>query len=109
MRIYHWTVSATAAVIMSDGFKDSAQKYVSDFAWSGVWVSDRPICPDTTADTLLILDVPEHVFTTYEWIYEGAPYRGSLIPAIVLNKLGKPQISSETPMPRAAPSTTSAA
>jgi hypothetical protein len=109
MRVYHLTVRATAAVIMTDGFKDTAEKYVSDFEWRGVWVSEHPSCPDASGDTVLTLDIPEHVFAAYEWIYEARSDRGSLIPAAVLNKFGRPQIKSDTPMPIAAPSTTSAA
>ena len=108
MRVYHLTVRTTAAVIMTDGFKDSTEKYVSDFEWRGVWVSERPSSPDASGDTILTLDIPEHIFATYEWIYEGGTERGSLIPAAVLNRFGKPQINSDTPMPIAAPSTTSA-
>ena len=92
MRIFHRTVSATAAaVIMSDGFKDSEEKYVSDFAWRGVWVSDRPLCPDgVSGNALLTLEIPGHVFAEYEWIHKGAAYRGSLIPAAILNRYGRP-------------------
>ena len=94
MRIYHRTARTVAAVIMTDGFNDSAEKYVSDFAWRGVWVSDRPFCPDdASGDTVLTLDVPAHVFAEYEWIPEGASYRESLIPAAVLNRYGRPVVA----------------
>jgi len=91
MRIYHQTVRETAAVIIADGFEDSEEMYVSDFAWCGVWVFDRPFCPDgASGDTVLTLEIPDHVFAQYEWIPEGATHRGSLIPAAVLNRYGRP-------------------
>jgi hypothetical protein len=93
MRIFHSTVSAKVAVIVRDGFKDDEERYLSDFAWRGVWVSDRPVHPNgTPGNRLLTLEIPAELFEEYEWVQEDAAYRGSLIPATVLNRYGPPQL-----------------
>ena len=89
MRIFHRTKRATAVVIMKEGFRDNEEKYVSDFAWRGVWVCDRPSHPtDVSGDTLLTLEIPPQIFAEYEWLQESEACRGSLIPATVLNRYG---------------------
>lgn len=91
MRIFHRTKSATAVVIMKDGFRDCEERYVSDLAWRGVWVSDRPPHPtEVSGDALLTLEIPAHVFAEYEWLQDADADadRGSLIPATVLNRYG---------------------
>lgn len=91
MRVFHRTKNATALAIMTEGFRDCEEKYISDFAWRGVWVSDRPLRqPDMSSDALLTIEIPAHVFVEYEWLQENAAYRGSLIPAAVLNRYGPP-------------------
>jgi hypothetical protein len=93
MRIFHSTVSAKVAVIVRDGFKDDEERYLSDFAWRGVWVSDRRVHPNGASDNaLLTLEIPAELFEEYEWVQEDAAYRGSLIPATVLNRYGPAQI-----------------
>jgi hypothetical protein len=93
MRIFHRTVSATVAVIVSEGFKDNEEKYLSDFAWRGVWVSDRPVQTESEpGNAVLTLEIPAEVFAEYEWLQEDASCRGSLIPAAILNRYGPPKI-----------------
>jgi hypothetical protein len=93
MRIFHSTVSAKAAVIVREGFKDDEEKYLSDFAWRGVWVSDRPVHTETgSGNAVLTLEIPAEVFAEYEWLQKDASYRGSLIPAAILNRYGPPKI-----------------
>jgi hypothetical protein len=93
MRIFHSTAKANVAVIVREGFKDDDEKYLSDFAWRGVWVSDRPVPPDSApGDALLTLEIPTELFEEYEWVQEDAAYRGSLIPATILNRYGPPQL-----------------
>jgi hypothetical protein len=93
MRIFHCTVSAAAAIIVTEGFKDNEEKYLSDFAWRGVWVSDRPldICSEP-GNAVLTLDIPAELFAEYEFLQEDATYRGSLIPAKILNRYGPPKV-----------------
>lgn len=93
MRIFHSTVSAKAAVIVREGFKDDEEKYLSDFAWRGVWVSDRPVHPEGAPGNVFVtLEIPAELFEEYEWAQDDAAYRGSLIPATVLNRYGPPEI-----------------
>ena len=93
MRIFHSTVNANVAVIVREGFKDNEEKYLSDFAWRGVWVSDRPLLLDGgSCNALLALEIPDELFAEYEWVQEDATYRGSLIPATILNRYGPPKV-----------------
>jgi hypothetical protein len=93
MRIFHSTAKANVAVIVREGFKDTDEKYLSDFAWRGVWVSDRPVHLHSGPDSaLLTLEIPTEVFEEYEWVQEDAAYRGSLVAATILNRYGPPQI-----------------
>lgn len=93
MRIFHSTVNANVAVIVREGFKDNEEKYLSDFAWRGVWVSDRPLPLDGgPCNALLALEIPEELFAQYEWVQEDATSRGSLIPATILNRYGPPTV-----------------
>lgn len=89
MRIFHRTAKTTASVIMNEGFSDNEEKYLSDFAWRGVWVSDRPPCAEQVPENaLLTLEIPAELFAEYEWLQEEDSARGSLIPAIILNRYG---------------------
>ena len=93
MRIFHSAVNAKVAVIVREGFKDDEEKYLSDFAWRGVWVSDRPVYLDgAPGHVFLTLEIPAELFEEYEWVQEDAAYRGSLIPATILNRYGPPQL-----------------
>lgn len=93
MRIFHSTVSAKAAVIVREGFKDDEEKYLSDFAWRGVWVSDRPVHPEGAPGNVFVtLEIPAELFEEYEWAQDDAAYRGSLMPATVLNRYGPPEL-----------------
>jgi hypothetical protein len=86
-------VSAKAAVIVREGFKDDEEKYLSDFAWRGVWVSDRRVHPEGAPGNVFVtLEIPAELFEEYEWAQDDAPYRGSLIPPTVLNRYGPPQL-----------------
>ena len=92
MRIFHRTAKKTAAMIMSEGFIDNEEKYLSDFAWRGVWVSDRPPRADEVSENaLLTLEIPAGLFAEYEWLQEDSSSRGSLIPATILNRYGRPE------------------
>jgi hypothetical protein len=92
MRIFHRTAKNIAAAILVDGFTDNEEKYLSDFAWRGVWVSDRPPCADqVSGNALLSLEIPAELFAEYEWLQDEDSGRGSLIPATILNRYGRPQ------------------
>jgi hypothetical protein len=88
MRCYHRTHHADA--IVRDGFVDGEGSYGATNVYRGVWVSDEPLDGNEGAwvDVLLALDVPDDVFTEYEWVEEMKSYREALTPAAVLNGLG---------------------
>jgi hypothetical protein len=91
MLVYHTTFNA--AQILAQGFRDGKGCYGTDTPRKGVWFSDRPLDVNEGAkgDTLLILDLPDKVFATYEWKEDGKPYREALIPAKVVNRYGRPK------------------
>jgi len=92
MKLYHRTNAAEA--ILEHGFKDSSGFYMTDRLHSGVWLSDRPLDDNEGADgdVLFCLAIPEDVVKGYEWIEEGKPYREFLVPAMIVNAYGKPQV-----------------
>jgi hypothetical protein len=63
---------------------------------SGVLLADRQLDANEgfEGELTLCLDVPDAVFERYEWFEEGGGpgYRLSLIPAGVVNSLGKPAV-----------------
>ena len=42
-----------------------------------------------------MLDIPDDVFSEYEWVAEGKPYREALIAADLLNQFGRPTLFDE--------------
>jgi hypothetical protein len=48
-----------------------------------------------SGDVLLALEIPEDVFSEYEWVEEYKTYRESLIPAGMLNQFGPPVVVTE--------------
>lgn len=100
MRVFHKTGNVTVTTIINEGFQDGDGKYISDFAWRGVWVSDRAVASDRTPDDVfLAIEIPDEVFAKYEWTRDGGGERGSLIPAKVLNRYGRPEPWLESDVP----------
>jgi hypothetical protein len=60
----------------------------------GVYFADRQLgaADGFLGQVTLCLDVPDEVFSRWEWFEHEQGYRLSLIPADVLNQLGKPQV-----------------
>ena len=60
----------------------------------GVYFADRQrgAADGFLGEVTLCLDVPDEVFSRWEWFEHEQGYRLSLIPADVLNQLGKPQV-----------------
>jgi hypothetical protein len=56
-----------------------------------VWLSDRDINEDPGAHTavLLAVEIPAVLLDPFEWIEDGKPYREFLVPASVLNQVGR--------------------
>jgi hypothetical protein len=91
MRGYLTTTVATVDAIFRDGFVD-----LYEFGGvRGVWLADHQlgINDGFEGPVTICLEVPNAVFERHEWVEEHpASYRLSLIPAAILNGLGKPQV-----------------
>lgn len=91
MKLYRRVQPGEAEHVMAKGFEDHTGQYMTDRAWTGVWVSDRPLgCMDgapLTATVLLEIDLraSESHVADYEWVEVGKVYREWLIPAELLN------------------------
>jgi hypothetical protein len=60
-------------------------------------MSDRPLACNEGAegDVLLTLDIPDDVFSEYEWVEKFKTCPESLIPATTLNRFGPAVIVTE--------------
>jgi hypothetical protein len=92
MQVYHRT--AVAAVILADGFQDSAGTYMTPEVFTGIWLSDVPLRLQAGAKghAVVTLDIPGALFTAYEWVDDAKSYREALVPAAVLNQYGPPRV-----------------
>lgn len=95
---YHRT-SATKE-ILAHGFRDREALYGTsgkNRTFSGVWLSDRPLDAGdcVSGDTLLKIEIPEHVVADYEWVEENKRYREWLVPAEVVNAFGPPRVCED--------------
>lgn len=90
MRAYFTTTVEETKAIWRDGFRDLHH----EFGMKGVWFASEQLDVNDgfEGDVTLCLDVPEGVFAKYEWDDPRHRYREALIPADVLNTLGKPQV-----------------
>lgn len=87
MSFYHVADAETAARIVATGFRDGEGNYMTEHIWRGVWLSNAPLTVNEGAfgDTILEVDLPEHIFSRHEWVEDGKPYREALIPAVIVN------------------------
>src|SRR4030095_2052810 len=92
MRLYHSTNRGAADAILSAGFIDNEDYYLTENLYTGVWLADRPLDENegTKGHTLLTIEIPEEVIAQYEWVEEGKPYREFLAPAALINQYGPP-------------------
>jgi hypothetical protein len=81
MLVFHRSYHSDA--ILSGGFKNATGTYLSCQEQSGVWVSDVPLDENEGADgdQVLVLDIPDAIFSEFEWVEDDKPYREALIPA----------------------------
>lgn len=86
MKLYHRTYHAEA--ILADGFRDGEGSYLTRGKHRGVWVADRSLDENESAegDVVLVVEAPERAVVPFEWIEEGKTYREFLIPAGELNR-----------------------
>ena len=89
LTLWHRTSDDNAAAILKTGFRDGTGTYMTDFTFTGVWLSDMPLDENEGAsgNTLLCvtLDCTEADIHDWEWIEEGKGYREWLIPADFVN------------------------
>jgi hypothetical protein len=87
---YHRTSAENAHSIMKNGFMNSAEYFLTNRTWTGVWLSSRP--PQTTdrfqGESLLVvhLDMTEQELARWEFTGEGRSHREWLIPAKIVNR-----------------------
>ena len=98
MYVYHRTDAATQ--ILSEGLRDGTLHAMNALLWPGVWVSTFPLdwSEGAKGAHVLRLDIPERLFTDYEFVPEGEDrrtYREALIPAALVNAYGPPTLLSE--------------
>jgi hypothetical protein len=90
MQVYYTTTEDRARTILLEGFAD-----MYEFGGrEGVWLSDCQLDANDGFDgpVTLCIDVPDEEFTKYEFVEEGRGHRISLMPAHVLNRIGKPEV-----------------
>lgn len=73
--------------ILSTGFADGEDGYMTIHTYRGVWLSDRPLYVGDGVDgpDLLVVDIPEGVVADYEWEEDMKPHREYLVPANIVN------------------------
>jgi hypothetical protein len=90
LSFYHRTSSENACVIVESGFQNSTGYLFGNRAWTGVWLTSRPLDRKEGAetDTLLKvkLDVSERELGRWEWTGERRCFREWLIPAALINR-----------------------
>lgn len=89
MILYHRTNRRAAEQILKHSFRDSADTYLTDRTWSGVWLSNVPLDENEGAKGPVLLKIHlslrRQLLREYEWVEEGKGYREFLVPAEVLN------------------------
>ena len=90
VRVYLTTTVPVVESILQEGFTD-----LHEFAGlSGVYMADCKLNANDgwPGEMTLCLDVPEDVFQRYEIVEELLGYRYAIIPATLLNRIGRSQI-----------------
>ena len=92
MQIFHTTPNLKG--ILRDGFKDTSSFYTGNSLTTGVWFADEPLdCAEGAVDEfVLTLEIPDEVFSQFEWVVEGKRYREACLPAALVNQLGVPRL-----------------
>jgi hypothetical protein len=97
MRTYLVTDVPTARAVFANGWHDTH----CEFGREGVCLSTVPLDARDgfDGDVTLCLDVPEDLFDRFDLtdeVQEASGYRLALVPAVELNKLGKPLVYDHT-------------
>jgi hypothetical protein len=90
MRVFLTATVAQAEAIFRRGYTNLR----AEFGREGVYWSDSPlgVAEGFDGEVVLCLDVPDELFAGWEAHDELTPGRLALIPAEVLNRIGKPQV-----------------
>src|SRR5262245_38785196 len=90
MRAYFTTNVPTTRAIFANGFTDLYE----EFGMRGVYFSESPlgINDGFEGDVTLCLDVPDEVFKKYDITDSAMACNIALIPAEVLNRIGRPKV-----------------
>jgi hypothetical protein len=96
-RAYLTTTVPGADAVFRDGFTDLYE----EFGRRGVYLATVPLGANDgfDGDVTLCLDVPPDVFQRHDVtdeLQEASGYRLALVPADVLNRLGRPQVYDHT-------------
>jgi len=89
--LFHRTTADAAREILTGGFRDSTNKYLTDENYTGIWLSDKPLDINDGAigDVLLQITfsfLTEHDLANFEWFEEGRSHREWLLPAHLVNE-----------------------
>ncbi len=89
MVLYHTTTAKTSEHIISDGFKDATDRYLTKRLHTGVWLANTILDANDgiRGGTVLrvTLSLAEQAIEDYEWIAPNMRYREWLIPADLVN------------------------
>jgi hypothetical protein len=90
MRVFMTTTVAQAEAIFRNGYTNLC----AEFGREGVYWSDSPLgaADGFDGEVVLSLDVSDELFQGWDVPDELTPGRLALIPAEVLNRIGKPQV-----------------
>src|SRR5262245_6507941 len=91
MRMYFTTTIARTKEIWRNGWRDS---FDDEFGMQGVWFASEPLDANdgVEGDVVLCMEISEEDFRPHEVEDPIHWYGRALIPADVLNRIGKPQV-----------------
>lgn len=87
--LYHRTSAENARSILSDGFQNSADYFLTARTWTGVWFCASP--PENEGGEVVLavtIDIDDQELARWEWSGEGREDREWLIPANIVNQRG---------------------
>lgn len=99
LTVYHCTTEAAARQILAEGFRDTARD-LTNRAWTGVWVSDRPLHNTESVSGVLQIEIAEEIVAPYEWVKYDKQFREWLVPAVVLDKSGQVTLHQKEDSPQ---------
>lgn len=99
LSFYHRTSAENARAIVESGFQNSIGYLFGNRAWTGVWLTSRPLDRKEGAETDTLLkvkvDVSERELGRWEWTGERRCFREWLIPAALINRRMSAEVVSQ--------------